>query len=104
MSTGGDGSLLDKGDFVGPESLEVVEGLNDVGANYLTCNLCIVFFGIHATLLDEAQANVDDIDIVHLEPCTAGIGCAGKRHRMRVLNPSAGCHLVAMLSQLACNF
>jgi hypothetical protein len=48
------------------------------GANCLACDPRLVFFRIHATALDEAQADVDEVDIIHLDIRATGVGGAGE--------------------------
>jgi hypothetical protein len=61
-----DGHLVYKRNCIGPKFLEGLNQLNDWWALILTSNLIFVFLGVHATALDEAQANVEYVAVLHL--------------------------------------
>jgi hypothetical protein len=65
MHACGDGGLVHKGDHGGPKCLELVNRLNDAGADCLTSNPGLVLFAVHPASLDDAEANVNNVDIVH---------------------------------------
>ncbi len=55
--------LVDKHDFCSPKCLEPVKCLDDFEASGFTGNPCLVFLGIHAAPLDDAEANVDNVAV-----------------------------------------
>ncbi len=68
-----DGGLVHKGDLGGPKRFECVDRLDDARVDGLASNPGLVLLAVHPTLLDDAGANVDDVDVVHPEACTAGV-------------------------------
>ena len=70
--------MVDKGDFVHPELLEGIERLDDFGTNRLACDPLFVIFGVHSTSLDDAEADVDDVGIMHRVAGTAGVARASE--------------------------
>jgi hypothetical protein len=57
---------------------ECVDRLDNAGADGLTSNPGFVLLAVHPTLLDDAEANVNDVDIVHPEACVAGVRSSGE--------------------------
>jgi hypothetical protein len=78
METRGDGSLVHESDFNRPERLEHVKSFDNLGLDRFPCNPRLVFLSIHATPFDEMQADVNDIDVVHLVAGAAGVGSTGE--------------------------
>jgi hypothetical protein len=73
------------------------------------CNPGLVLFGVHPALLDDAEANVDDVDIIHLAAGTAGVGGAGEKAKDEGIKPVSGVpvggHALAVcLAVLGCCF
>ncbi len=56
---------VDKRDLCGPKCLERVKCFNNSGAFGFAGDPCLVFLGTHAALLDDAEANVDDVAVGH---------------------------------------
>ncbi len=64
--------LVDKGDLHGPKRLECVKRLDDSGAFVFAGDPCLVFLGIHAAPLDDAEANVGNVAVGHrVSPATS---------------------------------
>ncbi len=74
MEAGGDSGLVDQHDLGNPKRLERVKCLGDVGADGLACNPGLVLLAVHAALLDDTKAKVDNVDVIHFE---AGAACEG---------------------------
>jgi hypothetical protein len=68
-----DGSLVHEGDVGGPIRLERVDHLDDAGPDGLVSNPGLVLFALHPALLDDAEANVNDVDVVYPEARAAGV-------------------------------
>ncbi len=68
-----DGGLVHKGDLGGSKHFERVVRLDDAGADGLASNPGLVFLAIHPALLDDAETNVNDVDIVHPVAHAAGV-------------------------------
>jgi hypothetical protein len=78
MHASGYRRLVDKHDFCGTKRLECVKRLDNSGAFGFAGDPCLIFLGIHAALLDDAEA--------HGWPsCIPPVN----RWRMRVSNPLA---------------
>ncbi len=78
METHGNGGLVHQRDFIHLEHLERVKSFDNLELDCFPCNPRLVFLSVHAAPFDEMQANVDDVDVVHLVAGTAGIGGAGE--------------------------
>jgi hypothetical protein len=78
MHACGDGGLIHEGDLGGPKCLERVDRLNNAGADCLTNDSGLVLFAVHPTLLDDAEAKVNDVDIIHPEARAASIRSTGE--------------------------
>ncbi len=63
--TGRDGGLVDKGDLCRPERFEQVKVLDDLGVDDLMGNSRLVLFGVHPGAFDHAQADVDNVAVIH---------------------------------------
>ncbi len=68
-----DGGLVHKGDLGGPKCFEHVNHLIDAGADGLASDPGLVFLAVHPALLDDAEANVNCVDIIHPVALAAGI-------------------------------
>ncbi len=66
-----DGNLVHEGDLGGPKRLKRVNPLNDAGADCLTSNPGLVLFAVHPALLDDAEANVDNVDVLRCPRSTS---------------------------------
>ncbi len=101
MLQGQDSSLIDKSNHVGPIFLEGVDRLGDWWDHVLARDPVFVLLGVHSTMLDDAQANINDITVIHRVACSAGVGSLMKRHVARGLKPSEGCHVAAVLCRFS---
>jgi hypothetical protein len=90
MHACGDGGLVHKGDLGGPKHFECVDHLDNAGVDGLASNPGLVLLAIHPALLDNAEANVDDIDVVLLESCAAGIRSSGEEAEDEGIKPVGG--------------
>ncbi len=77
VSTGGDGSLVDEGDLCGPEHFKQVKVLEDLVAHCPAGNPRLVLIGIHPRAFDHAQANVNNVVVVHRKTCASRKRSAG---------------------------
>ncbi len=51
--------------------------ISTIGGTAFSCEISFfVLLGIHSTSLDDVQANVNDITVVHQVACSAGVGSA----------------------------
>ncbi len=82
-----------EGDLGCPKRFECVYRLNDAGADFLASNPGLVLFAVHPTLLDDAEANVNNIDVIHLEAC-AGIRSSGEEAEDEGIKPVGGVPIV----------
>ncbi len=90
MHACGDGGLIHEGDLGGPKHLKRVNRLDDVGADCLTSDPGLVLFAIHPALLDDAEANVDDVNIVHPEARASGVHGTGEEAEDKGIKPVGG--------------
>jgi hypothetical protein len=88
--------LVYEGDLGSPKCLEPVNHLDDARADGLASDPGLVIFAIHPALLDDVEANVDDVNIVHLEAWAAGICSSGEEAEDEGSNPLAGCQLAIL--------
>jgi hypothetical protein len=51
------------------------------------CNPQFILLPVHPTVLDDAQADVNDVNVVHLETSAAGVGGAGKEAKDEGIEP-----------------
>ncbi len=65
MLQGQDSSLVDECNCVGPIFLEGVDDLNNWWDHVLARDPIFVLIGVHSTKLDDVQADVDGITVVH---------------------------------------
>ncbi len=68
--------MIDEGDFVRPELLERSKRFNYLGTNRLASDPLLVLFGVHSAALDYAEADVNDVGIVHRVAGAAGVARA----------------------------
>ncbi len=85
-----DGGLVNKGDLGGPKHFEHVDRLDDAGADGLASNPGLVLLTIHPALLDDVEANVDNVDVVHLDACAAGVRSSGEEAEDEGIEPFSG--------------
>jgi hypothetical protein len=76
MLQGWDSSLVDECNLVGPIFLKGVDHLDNRWECILAQDPIFVLLGIHSTMLDDTQANVNDVTVVHQVACSAGVGSA----------------------------
>ncbi len=85
MLQGRDSSLVDKCNCVGPIFLEGVDHLDNWWDHVLAQDQIFVLLGIHSTMLDDTQAYVDDVTVVHRVACSAGTGSTNEEARYKGL-------------------
>jgi hypothetical protein len=90
MHACGDGGLVHEGDLGGPKHLERVNRLDDAGADCLTSNPGLVLFAVHPALLDDAEANVNNVDVVHPVASAAGVCSTGEEAEDEGIEPVGG--------------
>jgi hypothetical protein len=90
MHACGDDSLAYKGDLGGPKRLECVDCLDDAGADGLASDPGLVLLALHLASLDDTEANVDDVDVVHLKACSAGVCSSGNEVEDEGIKPIDG--------------
>jgi hypothetical protein len=71
-----DSSLIDKCNCVGSIFFEGVDCLDNLWNRILTRDPVFVLLGVHFAMLDDAQANFNDITVVNWVTCSAGAGSA----------------------------
>jgi hypothetical protein len=74
MLKGCDSSLVDKCNCGGSIFLEGVDCLDNRWDRILAQNPIFVLLGVHSTMLHDAQADVNDVTVVHWVVCNSGIG------------------------------
>jgi hypothetical protein len=87
MHTCLDGGLVHEGDLGTPKCSEHVDHLDDVGANGLASDPGLVLLAVHPSLLDNAEANVNDVNIVHFEARAAGVRSSGEEAEDEGIKP-----------------
>ena len=75
---------------VGPILFEGVDRFCDWRALVLAGDPIFLFLGVHPTSFDDAQADVNDIAIVHWVACRARVGCADEEARHKGLEAIGG--------------
>ncbi len=90
MHACGDGGLVHKGDLGSPKRLECVGRLNDAGVDCLASGPGLVLFTIRPPLLDDAEANVNDVDVVHPVALAAGVRSTGEEAEDEGIEPVGG--------------
>jgi len=83
MLQGWGSCLVDKCDRFSPIFFEGVDRLDDRRAFVLARDPIFVLLGVHPTSFDDAQANFDDVTIVHQVACRACVGCADEEARCK---------------------
>ena len=80
--------LVDECDCIGPMFFEGVDRFSDRRGLVFAGNLIFVFFRVHSTLFDVAQADVNDAAIVQSEGCqSAAICCRFSSRSLVVVLP-----------------
>ncbi len=94
--TGGDGSLVDQGDFCRPECFEGVESFDDSWRDGLTCNPSLVPLAYmpHCLITRRPMSTMSWSAIVKLVHCLNAKPV--KRQRTSVSKPSVGCQSAAI--------
>ncbi len=82
-----DGSLVHEGDLGSPKRFECVNCFNDAGVDGLTSNPGLVLLAVHPALLDDAEANVNNVNVVHFEACAAGVRSSGEEKEDEGIKP-----------------
>jgi hypothetical protein len=78
MLQGQDCSLIDKCNHISSIFLEGVNHLNNWWDRVLMQDPVLVLLGVHSTTLDDVQANINDIMVIHRVACSAGVGSANE--------------------------
>jgi hypothetical protein len=94
MHACGDGGLVHEGDLGSPKHFECVDRFDNVGANGLASNPGLVLLALHLTLLDDAEANVNDVNVIHFESCAAGVRSSGEEVEDEGIKPVGGVPIV----------
>ncbi len=101
------GHLVDEGDRLGPVVLECFDCLGNRRRFVLPHTSALVLLGVHAAAFDDAQANIDDIALLHrIAGCTC-IRCANEEVRCKRLKavrgmPVGGHPLSVLFAVLGC--
>jgi hypothetical protein len=82
--------LVHEGDLGSPKCFECVDCLDDAGADGLASYPGLVPLAVHPALLDDAEANVKDVDIVHLEARAFGVCSSGEEAEDEGIKPIGG--------------
>jgi hypothetical protein len=90
MLKGWNSRLVDQRDHVGPIFLEGVDRLDDRRGFVFAGNPIFVHFRVHPTVFDDAQANVNDVTIIHWVACRACVGCTNVEARCKGLEAVGG--------------
>ena len=90
MLQGWGSCLVDECDCVGPILFEGVDRLGDRQGFILARDPIFVFLGVHPAAFDYAQADVDDVAIVHRVACRACVGCSDEEVRREGLESVGG--------------
>jgi hypothetical protein len=90
MLRGRDSSLIDKCNCVGPIFLEGVDHLDNLWDRVLTQDPVFVLLGVHSTMLDDVQANVDYVTVIHRVACSNRLGSANEEARYKGLKTFGG--------------
>ncbi len=107
MLQGQDSSLIDKCNCVGPIFLDGVNCLDNLWDRVLAQDPDFVLLGVHSTTLDDVQADVDDVTVVHWLACSAGVGSANEEACCKGLKtfggmPGGGHSLTMFLAIVGC--
>jgi hypothetical protein len=76
MLRGHDSSLVDECNHVGQIFFEGVDCLNHWWDRVLTWDPIFVLLGVHSAALDDVQADVNEVVVVHWVACSAHVGSA----------------------------
>ena len=90
MLKGWGSCLVDECDCLGTIFFEGIDHFSDGRGLVLAGDPNFVFFGVHSTSVDDAQANVDDIAIIHRVASHDCVGCANKEARCEGLKAVRG--------------
>ncbi len=71
-----------------PKRFECVDHLDYAGADGLARHPGLVLLAVHPALLDDAEANVDDVNVVHPEACAAGVRSSGEEAEDESIKPA----------------
>ena len=106
MLRGWDRRLVDECDRVGPILFEGVDRFGDRRSFVLAGDPPFVFLGVHPASLDDAQADVDDVMIVHRVAGRAHVGSANEEVSCEgfetVGGMPVGGHLLSILFTIFC--
>jgi hypothetical protein len=110
-----DGCLVYQRNRVSPKLLEGLDQLNDWWALVFTSNSICVFLGVHAIALDDAQADVNHIMVLHRIACHACVQRANEEachegletfggmpvsgHLLSIILVDFGCHLAILCNE-----
>jgi hypothetical protein len=90
MLRGWGSRLVDKCDYVGPIFFEGVDRLDDRRGFVLARDPIFLLLGVHPASFDDAQADVDDITIIHQVACCPRVGCADEEACCKGLESAGG--------------
>jgi len=90
MLRGWGSCLIDECDHAGLIFFEGVDRFSDWRGLILTGDPFFVFFGVHSASFDDAQADVDDVVIIHRVACRARVECADEEARRKGLEAVGG--------------
>jgi hypothetical protein len=90
MLQGCNSSLVDECNHVGPIFLEGVNHLDDWWDHVLMQDPTFVLLGVHSTVLDDAQADVNDVAVVHWVACSACVGSTDEEAHCKGLKTFGG--------------
>jgi hypothetical protein len=90
MLQGRDSPLVDECNRVGPIFFEGVNCLDDQWDPVFVQDPIFVLLGVHSTVLDDAQADVDYVAFVHWVACSACVGSANEEVRCKGLETFGG--------------
>jgi hypothetical protein len=82
-----DGSLVHKGDLGGPKRFERVDRFDDAGADGLASYPGVVLLVVHPTSLDDAEANVNNVNVIPFGSCAAGVHSSGEEAKDEGIKP-----------------
>ncbi len=85
-----DGGLVYEGDLSSPKCFERVDHLDSARADGLASDPGLVLLAVHFALLDDVEANVDNVNVIHPEACTAGVRSFGEEAEDEGIEPVRG--------------
>ncbi len=107
MLRGRDSSLIDKCNCIGPIFFVGVNRLDDLWDSILARDPVFVLLGVHSTTLDDVQADINDITVIHWVACSTSVGSANEEACCKGLKtfggmPGGGHSLPIFLAIFSC--